>query len=44
MDPMLGLLIASEVSDIIDADGWNPKTIEGREETLLEWAATEWAD
>jgi hypothetical protein len=39
-----GLLIASEVSDIIDADGWNPKTIEGREETLLEWAATEWAD
>ncbi len=39
-----GLLIASEVADIIDADGWNPKTIEGREETLLAWAAAEWAD
>jgi hypothetical protein len=39
-----GLLIAGEVADIIDADGWKVKSIEKREEALLDWAATEWAD
>lgn len=39
-----GLLIASQVADIIDSDGWKVKSIEEREEALLDWAATEWAD
>ncbi len=39
-----GLLIAGEVADLIEADGWRSKSIEDREEVLLEWAANEWAD
>jgi hypothetical protein len=39
-----GLLIAGEVADLIKADGWGPKTIAARENALLQWAATEWAD
>lgn len=39
-----GLLIAGEVADIIDVDGWRTKSIEDREDVLLQWAATEWAD
>ena len=39
-----GLLIAGEVADTIEADGWKTKTIEKREAALLEWAALEWAD
>ena len=39
-----GLLIAREVADLIDAEGWEPKTIEDRENGILEWAATEWVD
>lgn len=39
-----GLLIASEVADLIDSGTWNSKSIEARERALLEWAASEWAD
>lgn len=39
-----GLLIATEVADIIDESGWRSKSVEEREEQLLEWAAKEWAD
>lgn len=40
-----GLLVAGEVADAIDAaNGWNAKTIAQREEELLEWAKSEWAD
>ncbi len=39
-----GLLIAAEVADIIETDGWTAKSIEAREATLLEWATIEWAD
>ena len=39
-----GLLIAGEVADIIDSDGWKGKSIEEREGSLLKWAAKEWAD
>lgn len=39
-----GLLIAGEVADMIDERRWNVKAIAEREEALLEWAATEWAD
>jgi hypothetical protein len=39
-----GLLIASEVADTIDESGWNGKLIDTREESLLDWARTEWAD
>ncbi|MEX0684305.1 MAG: DUF262 domain-containing HNH endonuclease family protein [Dehalococcoidia bacterium] len=39
-----GLLIAGEVADAIEANGWNAKTIAQREEALLEWAKSEWAD
>lgn len=39
-----GLLIAGEVADRIDAVGWKRKTIEDRENALVEWAANEWAD
>jgi len=39
-----GLLVAGEVADIIEAKGWKAKQVEEREETLLEWAATEWSD
>ena len=39
-----GLLIAGEVADMIDGNGLKPKTIDEREDALLEWAAKEWAD
>lgn len=39
-----GLLIAGEVADLIDSKGWNKASVEKREEGLLKWAATEWAD
>jgi hypothetical protein len=39
-----GLLIAGEVADIIDSEGWSKKTVDDREEALLDWAAGEWAD
>ncbi|MEK6278997.1 MAG: DUF262 domain-containing HNH endonuclease family protein [Acidobacteriota bacterium] len=39
-----GLLIAGAVSDVINAKGWNGKTIVEREEIILTWAAKEWAD
>lgn len=39
-----GLLIAIEVADVIDRQGWKARSIEERENELLEWAATEWAD
>jgi hypothetical protein len=39
-----GLLIAGEVADLIDGEGWTKTAIEDREEALLKWAATEWAD
>ena len=39
-----GLLIAGEVADMIEDAGWKRRTIEDREEALLKWAATEWAD
>jgi hypothetical protein len=38
-----GLLIAGEVADIIDASGWDAKSVKDREEALLAWAETEWA-
>jgi hypothetical protein len=39
-----GLLIAGEVADLIESDGWKGKSVEEREESLLKWAAKEWAD
>lgn len=39
-----GLLIAIDVADMIEADGWNKNAIEAREDAILEWAAQEWAD
>ncbi|MBU1776989.1 MAG: HNH endonuclease family protein [Gammaproteobacteria bacterium] len=39
-----GLLIASEVADLIDKAAWNNAAIHDREETLLAWAKTEWSD
>ena len=39
-----GLLIASEVADVIDTTGWKSRSISEREERLIEWAAEEWAD
>jgi hypothetical protein len=39
-----GLLIAGEVADLIDNNGWSSKTIEEREDAILGWAASEWAD
>jgi Protein of unknown function DUF262/Protein of unknown function (DUF1524) len=39
-----GLLIASEVADIIDRDGWGKSVVLAREKALLKWAAKEWAD
>lgn len=39
-----GLLIAGEVADTVEAGGWNGKSIETREQELLEWAAVEWDD
>ena len=39
-----GLLIASEVADMIDSRGWGAKSIAERENVLLDWVTTEWAD
>ncbi|UOD32923.1 DUF1524 domain-containing protein [Massilia violaceinigra] len=39
-----GLLIAGKVADSIASEGWKAKTIKEREDTLLKWASTEWAD
>lgn len=39
-----GLLIAGEVADLIEKGGWNAKTIETREQAILDWARSEWAD
>ena len=39
-----GLLIAGEVAVTLEHRQWNAKAIEEREESLLEWAKTEWAD
>lgn len=39
-----GLLIAIDVSEMIETSGWNKGSIEAREESILEWAAEEWAD
>lgn len=39
-----GLLIAGQAADAIDKGGWKSKAIDDREEALLKWAATEWAD
>ena len=39
-----GLLIAAEVAEAIESEGWTSKSIESRESQLLEWAAKEWKD
>lgn len=39
-----GLLIASEVADLIDRGRWTKQSIEDREAALLTWARSEWAD
>ena len=39
-----GLLIAEEVAHTIEMGRWAKKSIRSREEALLKWAATEWAD
>ena len=39
-----GLLIAGQVADLIKKDGWSSKTIDAREQAILDWAKTEWAD
>lgn len=39
-----GLLTAGEVADMIESRAWNSKAIAEREEGLLAWAASEWAD
>jgi len=39
-----GLLIAQEVADVIDGGKWSSKAIVDREEALLKWAKSEWAD
>jgi hypothetical protein len=39
-----GLLIAGEVADAIESNGWKGQAIADREDHLLEWIATEWAD
>ncbi len=39
-----GLLIAGEVADLIDTDGWKKQTIIDREDALLDWARREWSD
>ena len=39
-----GLLIAVEVADRIDDGAWNKKAIDDREEALVKWAISEWAD
>ena len=39
-----GLLIAGAVADEIDENGWKLKSIEQRENEILEWMAVEWKD
>jgi hypothetical protein len=39
-----GLLIAQEVADVLDGGKWSSKAIVDREEALLKWAKSEWAD
>jgi len=39
-----GLLIAGEVAEIIEDNGWNGNAIDARENVLLEWVMIEWAD
>jgi len=39
-----GLLIANQVADMIEQDAWTPTTIQEREQAILDWARTEWAD
>lgn len=39
-----GLLIASEAAKMIETSGWNKRAIEEREEKILAWANSEWAD
>jgi hypothetical protein len=39
-----GLLIAGQVADLIEKDGWSAKTIDAREQAILAWAKSEWAD
>lgn len=39
-----GLLIAGKVAEVIKSDAWNGKSIETRENEILDWAAEEWAD
>ena len=39
-----GLLIAGQVADMIEGDGWSSKSIENRETALIKWASAEWAD
>lgn len=39
-----GLLIARKVADQIEESRWGAKQIKIREDELLEWAKTEWAD
>jgi hypothetical protein len=39
-----GLLIAGQVADMIESDGWNKQAIEKRENAILKWAEKEWAN
>lgn len=39
-----GLLIAGEVAEWIEKNGWDRKTIDAREQKLLDWIENEWAD
>lgn len=39
-----GLLIAGEVADCIEDEGWNGKSIQDREDEIIAWATKEWAD
>ena len=38
-----GLRAASEVADVIEANGWNLTQIEAREKILLDWVRSTWA-
>ncbi|MDX1964790.1 MAG: DUF262 domain-containing HNH endonuclease family protein [Pirellulales bacterium] len=39
-----GLRVAIEVANIVDASGWNGKSIRQRETQLIEWAKIRWSD
>jgi hypothetical protein len=39
-----GLLIAGQVAGQIKSNGWSTKAIDAREQEILNWARTEWAD